>query len=1077
MVTQPRRLRALALLAASAILSSLAFATPIAASADTAPATSSVPATVSSDALPTVQVNGVVWTQLVVGNTVYVGGSFTNAYPAGAAAGTALTARANMLAYNLTTGALVTTFAPRFNAQVRALAASPDGSIIYAGGNFTQVSGVNEYRTVALNAATGAVITTFRATTDAAVTSLAATSTTLYIGGAYSSLNGVQRMRVAAVSAKTGVLTTWKPVLPDGYVRGIVVSTDGTKVVLGGSFSSVNGATAPGRGLAMVDASTGRSNLPFAVGKLVQDYGTNSSIESLSSDGTNIYGSGYVYGTPGNLEGAFSASWNGGTINWIEDCHGDTYSVARLAGVVYTASHAHYCGSVPGGFPQTAASASAAIHQHAVAFSAAPAGTLLHNTLGNYADWGGQPAPSLLRWLPDLATGTITGLNQAAWSVTTSASGYVLYGGEFPSVNGKAQAGLVRFAVPSIAPNHDGPRIGGSSWVPTAVSTASGSVRVSWLTNWDRDNENLTYALYRQGTSAPIYTTTKASAGFWDRPYLTYVDTGRAVGSTVQYSVKATDPWGNTTWSSPVSALVGSSNPRSYASSVISSGAMDYWRFGEASGSTVYDWAGGAPLTAGSGVTRGAASALAGDPNPAASFSGTSTGSAATRQMVKGPNTFSIEAWFKTTSTSGGKIVGFGNLPSGTSTTTDRHIYLDTNGTLHFGVSSGGQRILSSGSGYNNGKWHYVVGTVSPSGMVFYVDGKQVGLNSAVTAAGYYWGYWRIGGDAAWNGTTWFHGSVDEVAVSPTALTASQVASRYQAGTVASTSTPTASMTATTSGLAVNVDGSSSTDSGSTISSYTWSFGDGATGTGVTATHTYAASGTYPVTLTVRDALGATSTTSRSVTVTTVLQSAADSFSRTVTGGLGTADSGGAWSTSGGSSSLSVSSGAARFSGAAGITLTGILPAVSLGSADTQATVALPALPVGGSVFASLVGRRVSTDDYSGRLTIAPTGALTLAVLHGGVALKSAGVAGITMTPGEQLRLRLQVIGTNPTTVQARVWVVGTTEPTAWQVVATDATASMQTAGSVGLRTYTGSGVTNGPVVTLFDDFSAGAPR
>ena len=39
------------------------------------------------------------------------------------------------------------------------------------------------------------------------------------------------------------------------------------------------------------------------------------------------------------------------------------------------------------------------------------------------------------------------------------------------------------------------------------------------------------------------------------------------------------------------------------------------------------------------------------------------------------PKTFSIEAWFKTTTTSGGKLVGYGNKANGLSTTTDRNLY------------------------------------------------------------------------------------------------------------------------------------------------------------------------------------------------------------------------------------------------------------------------------------------------------------------------------------------------------------------------------------------------------------------
>src|SRR5471030_1008271 len=99
----------------------LAIANSHAARADTAPPDPTTPVTVSADSLPTVQIDGVVWQQAIVGNTVYAGGSFANARPAGAAAGTNLTPRANLLSYDITTGALNTAFAPNPNAQVEAV--------------------------------------------------------------------------------------------------------------------------------------------------------------------------------------------------------------------------------------------------------------------------------------------------------------------------------------------------------------------------------------------------------------------------------------------------------------------------------------------------------------------------------------------------------------------------------------------------------------------------------------------------------------------------------------------------------------------------------------------------------------------------------------------------------------------------------------------------------------------------------------------------------------------------------------------------------------------------------------------
>ena len=81
-----------------------------AASADTAPTDPTDPAspvTVAADALPAPQINGVVWSQTTVGDTVYVAGKFTNARPAGSAAGVNTVPRSNLLAFSISTGQLL----------------------------------------------------------------------------------------------------------------------------------------------------------------------------------------------------------------------------------------------------------------------------------------------------------------------------------------------------------------------------------------------------------------------------------------------------------------------------------------------------------------------------------------------------------------------------------------------------------------------------------------------------------------------------------------------------------------------------------------------------------------------------------------------------------------------------------------------------------------------------------------------------------------------------------------------------------------------------------------------------------
>ncbi len=79
---------------------------------------------------------------------------------------------------------------------------------------------------------------------------------------------------------------------------------------------------------------------------------------------------------------------------------------------------------------------------------------------------------------------------------------------------------------------------------------------------------------------------------------------------------------------------------------------------------------------------------------------------------------------------------------------------------------------------------------------------------------------------------------------------------------------PVANFTVTTDYLTASFNASGSSDPDGSIVSYAWNFGDGTTGSGVTTSRTYAAAGTYTVTLTVTDNQGATGVKSQNITVT-----------------------------------------------------------------------------------------------------------------------------------------------------------------------------------------------------------------
>jgi PKD repeat protein len=77
----------------------------------------------------------------------------------------------------------------------------------------------------------------------------------------------------------------------------------------------------------------------------------------------------------------------------------------------------------------------------------------------------------------------------------------------------------------------------------------------------------------------------------------------------------------------------------------------------------------------------------------------------------------------------------------------------------------------------------------------------------------------------------------------------------------------TSSPSSPATGQSVSFDGSASSDSDGTVTSYSWTFGDGTTGSGAKPTHSYATAASYTVKLTVTDNDGATGSVTHTITV------------------------------------------------------------------------------------------------------------------------------------------------------------------------------------------------------------------
>ena len=875
----------------------VAWSAPVAV-ADTAPtagggipAGTTDPATVSADGLPTWQINGVVWAQVVVGNTVYVTGSFTAARPPGAAVGSASeVAAGNLLAYDITTGERIASFNHTLNAQGMAIERSADGSRIYVGGDFTTVDGQPRGHLAAFDTATGALVSTFAPTFNSTVRAIAVAGNTVYVGGQFTSLNGAARGYAASVRLD-GATGSWRPWANDGYVWALQPTPDGSKVVVGGQFSQLNGVAAAGQGAVDPDTGvsqdTGVTNLPWAASKLMTAT-PGGAIDSLKTDGQLIWGSAWAFGSPSNFEGAFAARPSDGSVVWANDCHGDTYDTYQTAGVLYLVGHPHDCTMI-GGFPDTNPRVR---WQRAMALTTAA--TLTNDGPDSYGwNYKGVPSGKILNWFPALDAGSFTGQFQGAWTVEGNDT-YVALGGEFPAVNGVLQQGLTRFALKASAPNKFGPQYStdpvARTLSPTvAKSLAPGLVRVSFATAWDRDNQRLTYQVIRDG--GPVVCTANVDTNFWTLPDTSCADTGAPTGVHT-YQVKISDPLGNTLMSSvsnAVSAVAGIAP--AYVRDTVDFGGTRYWQLGEAGGTAAADVIAGDSASLKGSYALGQAGVLAG--NTAARF-GPATGVNAagygvTSTSQAGPQTLSIEAWLKTTTTTGGKIVGFGNATTDSSSSYDRHVYMDNAGRIFFGVDRNGVKTVNSAASFNDGIYHHVVATLGASGMALYVDGSLVASDLTVMplpTSGFN-GYWHIASDTlgGWPSSPTsrsFSGTVDEVAIYSTALTAQQVSQHYL--DIRGNQAPVASFTSSSVNLVAAFDGSGSSDPDGTVASYAWDFGDGGSSSVVNPSHTFAAAGTFSVKLTVTDNLGATNSVMKSVTIAATNQPPVAAFTSTVSG-------------------------------------------------------------------------------------------------------------------------------------------------------------------------------------------------
>jgi hypothetical protein len=181
--------------------------------------------------------------------------------------------------------------------------------------------------------------------------------------------------------------------------------------------------------------------------------------------------------------------------------------------------------------------------------------------------------------------------------------------------------------------------------------------------------------------------------------------------------------------------------------------------------------------TVNGGVTFGQVGALRGSMGGAASFDGT-TGyvSAPTTGLPTANAVWSLEAWIKISALTAGTqiIVNFGTWAV---TRAAPHLAINSSGGAYCGTYFGD--TAASGA-LGTTAWHHVMGTWDGTTLRCYVDGTQTA--TATPGALLVALHGMAIGSSETLTTTYFNGTIDEVAVYNTTLSAARVTAHYNAG-------------------------------------------------------------------------------------------------------------------------------------------------------------------------------------------------------------------------------------------------------------------------------------------------------
>ena len=248
------------------------------------------------------------------------------------------------------------------------------------------------------------------------------------------------------------------------------------------------------------------------------------------------------------------------------------------------------------------------------------------------------------------------------------------------------------------------------------------------------------------------------------------------------YRAVVVDRFGTSATSGVATLTVIPVPPGSYVEAVVTNRPVAYWRLGELSGSTAFDYVGG-NHAAYANATLGQPGALQSDPDTAARFNGASSWVGSGVNLAANRGTFTMEGWFKLAAAA---RMGFWGQNDAI------EFGLSNSATLQLWTSGGGQVNVTYTWG--TGGWHHLAAVGNGTDLRVYMDGNLVGTGGSATANYGSSAYpFNIGGGGIWDASgNWFNGWIDEVAFYDTALSAAEVRQHFLRGLPLPTITLTA---------------------------------------------------------------------------------------------------------------------------------------------------------------------------------------------------------------------------------------------------------------------------------------------